>query len=249
MKTSNKFLIIALAIILTGTVLVILKVKQFVVGERIELSGTTIEKVHEISDFENLNVSGAMDLQIVKSDVNKLTLEADTSILRLVKISQSGNMLTIKMNSSFNKHVKVQGTLQAKDFNFRSLNISAGAEVATIDTITSPDIKISLSAGGHANLPLSCNSVDCSASAGAGANLSGKTKDLNTDASAGAQIIAEKLIAENARAEASAGGYILINVSNSLDVSCSAGGSVKYFGQPDMKNIDISSGGNLSKAN
>lgn len=249
MKTSNKLLIIAFAIILTGTVLVILKVKQFMVGEQIELSGTTTEKVYEVFDIKEINVAGAFEIKIIKSDISKLTLEADSSILSNVIVEQTGNSLAIKLKSMWGIHTKVKGTLQVKDFDIRNMELSAGAEIKSYDTLTTAQLTINVSAGAHADLPVSCDYLDCNASAGAGAKLSGQAKEFKTNASAGAHIKAGELIAEDAIADASAGGFILLNVSKNLDVSCSAGGSVKYFGNPAMKNIDINSGGNLSKAN
>lgn len=248
MKTSNKLLLIAFAILLAGTVLVILKVKQFVVGESIEMSGTIANKDYEISDIEVLNIEGPVELEIIKSGNNKLTLDADSSVLKYITVTQTDKMLKIKLNTLYNKHIKVHGTLNINDFAFKSLEIGAGAQVSSVDTLVSDKLVIELNAGGRINIPVSCNQLECEANAGAGADLSGKTKEFKTSANAGAQINAGMLETEDTRAEANAGGFVLVKVSKSLDVHCSAGGTVKYIGQPDMKNIDINSGGNLSKA-
>jgi hypothetical protein len=248
MKTSNKLLLIALAIILTGTILFILKIKQLSNIGQVELSGKTAEKTQVISDFENLEVEGGIDVTIYKSDSNSLTFSADTSILKHISVEQLGNNLVIKMKISNLRHSKIEASLKAKNLNIKNFDLSAGADVSTLDTIRVPEMSLDLSAGAHAKLPVISNYIQCNTSAGAGADLSGKTRTFKAESSAGAQLIADNLVAEEASADASAGGYILLNAVNSLDVKCSAGGTVRYKGRPDMKNIDISSGGNLSKA-
>jgi hypothetical protein len=248
MKTSNLLLTVAFALILAGTVLVIIKVKHLMIGEPIELSGTTTEKVQDISTFKSLDVQGALDIQIVKSDINKLTLEADSSILKLVTVNQTGDKLIIKTKSIWKKNTAIKGTLQITGFDIKNMDVSAGARVSSDDTLAATNMVINLSAGAQVNLFIICDYLECNSSAGAGVDLSGHVKEFKTTASAGAQVRAEQLIAENAVTEASAGGHIQVNVTKSLDVSCSAGGSVKYSGQPELKNININSGGNLSKA-
>jgi hypothetical protein len=248
MKTSNKLLLIALAIILTGTILFILKIKQLSNIGQVELSGKIAEKTQIISDFENLQVEGGINVTIQKSDTNSLTFEADTTILNHISVDQIGNNLVIKMKISNLKYSKVEASLKTKNLDITKFDLSAGADVNTLDTIRVSEMSLDLSAGAHAKLPVICNSVQCNTSAGASADLSGKTKTFKAESSAGAQLIADKLVADEASADASAGGYILLNVVNSLDVKCSAGGTVRYTGRPDMRNIDISSGGNLSKA-
>ena len=66
-------------------------------------------------------------------------------------------------------------------------------------------------------------------------------------ASSGSSLIAQELIAQKAVARGSSGASMNIVVTEELDAEMSSGASLTYSGNPVIKNINTSSGGNINK--
>lgn len=248
MKTSNKLLIIAFGLILAGTVFIILKVKQFMNFDRVELSGVNTEQIYDITDFNRLDVEGAVHLKLVQGNSNRLTLNVDTALLRHLEVNQPDDKLEIKLNSMRGKRYRVDGKLEVESINIEELNVNAGASFNMEDTLKVEDLEININAGGNAELGVLGRRVDCHVNAGGHVKLSGKTNKLNTSAVAGGNINARNLIAKDVSAETVAGGFISVYASESLDAKCSAGGQISYSGDPDKISKNTNSGGGISKA-
>lgn len=254
MKTSNKLLLAAFALILAGTIVIMIKVKSFVSetisvhnNEKIELSGEIEEKNIEINHFTRLKVEGAVSVELVKGNSNSLVVKADTAILKHVKIDQNENKLTIKLVNMKNKRIRANIKLTTSDMNIEKISANAGAKLNVTDTISAENIDIDVNAGGHGNFPVSCESIQCSANAGGFATLSGKADKFRGSANAGGHVKANSLYVKKADANAVAGGHIFISVSEELNADCTAGGVVKYSGNPTNKNVNTSAGGRVVK--
>ncbi|MBN2485431.1 MAG: DUF2807 domain-containing protein [Bacteroidales bacterium] len=247
MKTSNKMLLGALLILLSGTVIVIIRIRQYVVTDTLTLSGVTTEKTVNISVLDNLTISGALDIKVVTSNKNSLLLSGDSTLLGNVKVEDKNNGLAIKLNGLKNNNHNVTGTIYTTSLQPERIELSSGAFLSTSDTLKPDKLNLVLYSGSQANVFVKCKTLNCEAFAGARAELSGGASDFTTKAFAGANIDAVNLLTENTIAEASAGAHITVNVTGSLDANCSASGSVRYSGSPEMKNISVGSGGNLSK--
>jgi hypothetical protein len=254
MKTSNKLLLAAFALILAGTILILIKIKSFVSetisiinNEKVELSGVTEEKDYNIASFTRLKVEGAISLELSKGSSNSLTVKADTAIIKHVNIDQGDGKLSIKLVNVQNKRARAQVKLIVSDLNIEHIAANAGAKLNVIDTLSSENIDIEVNAGGHGNFPVSCIEVECSANAGGFATLKGNAEKFRGSATAGGHVKARELYVKKAKAKAIAGGHVIISVSEELDADCTAGGVVKYNGNPTNKNVNTSAGGRVVK--
>lgn len=254
MKTSNKLLLAAFGLILAGTIVIIFKVKSFVgetisIGnnEKIELSGEIEEKAYDITSFNRLKVEGAISLELSKGETNTLSVRADTAILKYVQVEQMDNKLTIKLVNIHNKRARAKVKLTTSDMNLEKLTANAGSKLEVKDTLRAENIDIEVNAGGHGRFPVFSKEVECDANAGAFATIIGKTEKFRGNATAGAHIKAKELGARYAKVNAVAGAQITISVSDELDADCTAGGVVKYNGNPKIKNVNTNAGGRVVK--
>jgi DUF4097 and DUF4098 domain-containing protein YvlB len=256
MKTSNKILLIAFAIMLASVVLILLKVKQYVYTnldfsghEKIELSGVVTDKKYDITNFNQLKVEGAISLELSKGESNSLTIKADTAIFKQIQVNQSDNRLTIKLINTHGKRHMATAVLHMPEMILEDLNVNAGAIVESDDTLKGSQMNVSTNAGAQTRISLTCQQLDCSANAGSITSLSGKAENVKASATAGAQIKAYKLLASKADANAVAGAQIHLNVTSELNANCTAGGSVRYKGSPVIKRVNTTAGGSISSDN
>ena len=255
MKTSNKLLLIAFALILAGIVVTIAKVKQYVVQNTeysgngpIELSGEVIQKDYTISDFKKLKVEGAVSLTLAKGENNSLKIKADSAIFKRIEVIDENNVLTIRLTNTNGKKVKAIAELISANMNIEKFVVNAGSRVTSEDTVATNEMNIDVNAGGKLTLNVNANEINCDANAGGFSELKGKAAKLSAEANAGGHIHAKDLMVTNAKVRTNAGGQIYVYVNGELDAKCNAGGVVKYYGNPDIKNIDINAGGRISRA-
>ena len=79
-------------------------------------------------------------------------------------------------------------------------------------------------------------------------SISGKAAKLKVDVSSGAIFKGYDLASEYCDAKASSGGGARITVSKELAAKASSGGGVRYKGGAVIKDLDVSSGGVVKKA-
>ena len=247
MKTTNKILIIALAVGLLITTYFLLKIKTFVQITELEVSGVIEFNEHPVNDFQTLEVRKGILVNLVQSDHESLTIECDTSLNKYLEVWVEDNKLHIGLSRNVPDSIRVKAHLKAKTLSYISLE--KGAKLISNEPFVRDTLQLEAHGGGKLKMNLSMNHLQCKLSSGAKAELRGTTKSLKADANSGAQLKGKNLITENAQLNANSGAQIYVFVTGNLDVKASSGGQIKYYGEPKISNMDISSGGKLSRKN
>jgi hypothetical protein len=70
---------------------------------------------------------------------------------------------------------------------------------------------------------------------------------MEAEASSGSEIRAEELESVICKVNASSGSDIIVNVSEEIYAKASSGSDIRYYGNPQIKDINESSGGDVRK--
>ena len=218
-------------------------------------------------DFDEIEVSQAIEAEVIKSDTEKVVISAPKSIIDEVLVDNSGGKLHIHykpgirvMNTS-----RVTAKIYTKDFT--KLLANSAAKINVKDKFTQEKTNIEVSSAGSITGDLEANdlninadsssnfsgkiwavNLDIESSSGSSIDVSGKTKHADINSSSGSSISAKGVIADNVEAEASSGANVEISAVSSVKAEASSGGSVNIVRKGDLKNIskDESSGGSIS---
>jgi len=90
-------------------------------------------------------------------------------------------------------------------------------------------------------------SVSLDTSSGSDAKLSGKVKTFEAEASSGSDINAQNLESKICKVRASSGSDATVNVSDELYAKASSGADIRYYGNPQHRDTDESSGGDVRR--
>jgi hypothetical protein len=147
----------------------------------------------------------------------------------------------------FNRGTKntVKAYVSATEIN--SLGASSGAYIRSENTLKGNSLVMKMSSGGGMILDLVYKDIRMEGSSGANASLSGRSKTFRVSASSGSNIDASNLEAVNCEAGASSGANISMVATGEIIARSSSGGSIKYTGNPGLKEINKSSGGSVSQ--
>ncbi|WP_312994235.1 head GIN domain-containing protein [Chryseobacterium flavum] len=218
-------------------------------------------------DFDEIQVSQAIDAEIIKSETEKVVISAPQSIIDEILVDNEGGKLHIHYKPGIRvmNINKVTAKIYAKDFTKLIAGSAAKIEVKDKFTQEKTDVEISSAGSVSGNLEandleINANSssnftgkiwavnLDVDASSGASIDISGKAKHADISSSSGSSISAKDVIADNVDVEASSGANVHISAVSSVRAEASSGGSVDIIKKGELKTVtkEESSGGSVS---
>ncbi len=218
-------------------------------------------------EFDEIQVSQAIDAEVIKSETEKVVISAPQSIINEVLVDNEGGKLHIhyKRGIRVMNINNVSAKIYTKDFS--KLGADSAAKITVKDKFTQEKTDIEVSSAGSVSGDLEANdfninagsssnfsgkvwtvNLDIEASSGSSIDISGKAKHADVSASSGSSISAQQVIADNVEADASSGASVQLSAVSSVKASASSGGSVDISKKGELKNVskDESSGGSVS---
>lgn len=212
------------------------------------LAGNSEEtQTRKVDGFNAIKVSTGIDLYLTMGAEEEVKIVADDEIIDEIKTEVKDGTLHIymKQNNWFNwggnKSRKAYVTVKVLE----KLHASSGSDVKTENTIKGESLEVKASSGSDVELDVYYKNFSVDTSSGSDARLSGKTKTFKAEASSGSDIKANDLEAQICKVRASSGSDISVNVTDELYARASSGGDIRYSGNPQIRDIDESSGGDV----
>jgi len=211
-------------------------------------SGNIVTEKRSVSNFTDINVSNAFDVEIKIGPAEEVKVEADDNIMKYIRTEVSGNTLRIKtenLHSLSDAHLKVYITMP----EVKNIDASAAANVKVLDIIkVNGKLGFNASSAADIEAEVEAPEVEAEASSSGTVKLSGKTKNYKAQASSGASIKTAELLSEITDVSVSSGANAAVYSSVSLSADASSGGTIKYYGDGSVK-PNTSSGGTIEKKN
>lgn len=237
MKTRNFSLIAAIVVIVVSQ-------SFFSCLYGIRGNGKVVKSERQATNFKAITVSSGIDLILKQDSMEKVMVEADENLQKIIKTEVSNGKLKIYTaeHISWSSAMRVYVTLKS----INSLGASSGADVKSESTLTLSTLKIDASSGADMKLALSCNELQAESSSGSDITISGKAAKLNIESSSGSDVKADKLISETCSVRASSGSDVRVSVSKRIEAHASSGADISVNGNPAERDIEKSSGGSVT---
>lgn len=188
-------------------------------------SGNVVKENRGVSDFTQVDVSNAIQVEIVAQKDFSVEVEADDNILPLITTEIRGNVLRIKSEKGYNSKTPVIVRVSAP--NIEDLDVSGASKVNLTN--------------------LNNESLQIHSSGASKINVEGTTVNLEIETSGASKIEAENLKAENVSVDASGASKINVTVSNDLKVDASGASNINYTGTPKNFEKKISGASNVKQ--
>lgn len=214
----------------------------------VKLSGVTKVSTKEVSAFDKVDVSGAIDVIVNIGNKSEVVIEADSAIMPYIVTEVKDRELRI-----YNKDI-------IGFYNFKNNKIlvtittpsileleSSGACDVTINDLKTDMFKVSLSGACDLIGSFECNVLDFESSGSSDSKLRGKVKNCNIELSGACDIKALDLEVDSLKIEGSGSSNVEITVQNSLDVELSGASELRYKGEPKYIKTDMSGVAQLTK--
>ncbi|QIA06729.1 head GIN domain-containing protein [Draconibacterium halophilum] len=207
-------------------------------------------QIRQISGFNAIKVSTGIDLYLTMGNTEEVKVVADDDIIDDLKTEVEDGTLKIYMKrqnwfnwGSGNETRKVYVTVK----ELKKLSASSGSDVESTNTLEGESLDVSCSSGSDLKIEVYYKNLLVDTSSGSDSKIRGKVKTLRVDASSGSDIKAKDLESAICYANASSGSDITVSVSSEIYAKASSGSDINYHGSPDIRDIDESSGGDVSQ--
>lgn len=204
-------------------------------------------EIRNVKSFNAIKVTAGIDLYLKMGSVEEVKVIADDDIIDNIITEVKDGTLRIYSKKtnwfswSFNETRKVYVTVK----KLERIDASSGSDVRSENTLKGEDLKISASSGSNVSIDVIFKNIWLDTSSGSDAKLSGKVKIFYAEASSGSDVKAQNLESKICKVAVSSGSDATINVTDELYAKASSGADVRYYGNPGVKEINESSGGNI----
>lgn len=205
-----------------------------------------------VNNFSSLSVSAGIELIITQGSAENAKIVASKEVIDEVLIEKDGNELDVHWKSSNgfmnnNKNRKAKVYISYKKLN--GISASSGSSLVTENLLKTDRLHLRASSGATVTAKISCTDLELEASSGGSSDISGTAENMTVSCSSGGSVDALQLVSSYAKARASSGGGMEINVSKGLEASTSSGGGIRYKGAAALNNTSSSRNRGVSRIN
>ena len=193
-----------------------------------------------LGDFSKVAVYDGINLELVKSDENKVEITGKNTSFVVVKNKNGDLKIRLNLERRFSGD-RTKVTLYYKTlYNIIS---HEGSNIFSKDTLKQADLNIKANSGSTQNFLINLNTLNTVAATGANINISGKAEYHDTTVSTGAEINAEKLRTTETYATSTTGGVLNVSANKELEANSKLGGIINVHEKTDKITESISVGG------
>lgn len=202
-----------------------------------EVSAQQVIKSNEVGAFSSINLSGKLQVELIKSDNNAIEITLTDSDITRLKWGVTNEALSISLRPTMNGTGRAVVKIYYKGID--ALSISSG-ELTSKDVIDSELFDLKLSGSATVTLDFKCLDIDIEASSNSVALLKGYSKYINLRASEKSKLEVRDLECISAVAMASTGGEIYVCAQERLEANAKTGSTIFYKGSPTILRVPTS---------
>jgi hypothetical protein len=244
MKTSQKLLIITIALEFILTMIGIIIIKNVVKNNIVFGSGKIITDKTIIQPFNKLSLSGNITVHWKKSDSIYVNMKIDESLRKQINIKSDKGILSIVGPEIFRKKETVI-TLYSPVFSV--LDIDNGSVLFTDDTLNCNTIELNSNHGSEVTLKANNQFIHIVSNNGSDVRINGIANAVKAEAKNGSKINIDHLLVKTINAKAILGSTMNILVSDSLTATAISGSSIDLYGNPKYKQLHTDESGFINQ--
>ncbi len=198
-------------------------------------NGIRVTEEKKLDRFEDLEISGSFEVELVPSDQFRVMIEADENIQEFVRVDQEGDRVKVRLKN--NVRVKMDGRIKLTIYmqELRTIELAGSGKVKTRSQMSHPDrMEFTIAGSGDMDIDVKSPRVEVSIGGSGEVNASGKTKRLEVDIAGSGDFIGEELLSEDSEISIAGSGNASVFASTKLDVSIAGSGDVQYRGNPTV---------------
>jgi hypothetical protein len=221
----------------------------FVGGKRVKGNGNISSIEKNVSDFNQVEVSGAIDVHVSQGELRPVRIEGDENLLSYVEVDQVGDKIEVRTKKGFNLKPTKKMKLYLSSPSYSRLDVSGACNINSDNKLTlNNPLTLEVSGAGDINVDVNAPRVEARVSGSGNVNMEGETKNFELKISGAGDAKCYELLTENTKVNISGAGSAEVFASVELDAHVSGAGSIKYKGNAPKVNQHVSGAGSVKKA-
>jgi hypothetical protein len=205
-----------------------------------------------VSSFHGIDVGTGIELILTEGSAEEVAVSAATTEFRDKIVTRVENgILKIHYETKMGSINKIKETKDLKAYvSYKMLDMldaNTGAEVEINGILKSASFDLKANTGALVKGEVDIAILKVSQNTGSKITLSGNAEKLDVDGSTGSKFKGEDMNTSSCNVIVSTGAIVSVNAEKELQAKASTGGSVKYKGNPTVKEIKRSTGGSVNK--
>jgi len=251
--------VLLVAVLLTSGVL--MGCEGVVVG-----SGKLATQEFTFSDFKQVDVGSAFEVEITQADSYRVSITADDNLFEHIQVAKEGGTLKIGLKTITNfgsatlkaeitmpqlQGLELSGATRGTVSGFSStenLDIEvSGASSLDMAEMSASDVKFDVSGASKVAGDITAGDVDFDVSGASSVQLEGSAGDMVVEAGGASRVKLAGFTVNNADVSLGGASNGTVNLSGRLDADLSGASKLEYMGEPTMGTINTSGASTLSK--
>ncbi len=221
---------------------------DFFHNKKIHGDGNVTTQTRAVSNFEVVDVSGAVDVYVKQDSAFSVKVVVDANLQEYVEVYEDNGVLKIHQqdNTSLDATKGIKVYVSAP--KFEEFEASGACDIISENKIGSDGtIAVDVSGASTVNLEIKAPKINVGASGACNITLRGETKNVTIDGSGSTDVKAFELLSENVVVGLSGAGDAQVFASTKLEANISGAASVRYRGNATVSS-NISGAGSVKKA-
>jgi hypothetical protein len=235
----TKFIVIALVALFFGSCNQLGEINAITGSGHVTTEHRTVQ-----GDFKSVSVSNALDLVIEQSDKKEIIVEADDNLQKEITTTVENGVLVISCKFG-NFHNVASKKIIVKMPVIEELEARSASTINSKSTLKGSSLSITSSSAASIHATTEYEMIQLTGSSGSNQAIKGKALHLETKASSGSVIDATHLLVNDAVANSSSGGSIMVHPIVGLKAEASSGGNISYNTTPKSIQKEEHSGGSI----
>ncbi len=232
-------------------------------GKKLKGIGPVKTESRSVDSFEQVQVSGHFQVALKVGSATSLAIETQENLLKEIETTVENGVLKVKSDFNLESDKPILVTITspalsalqgsgASSINLEGLtgkSFTADLSGASKLRASGKAEEIKLQGSGAAEFvwdDLQTQSLAVDLSGGCSALVSGSSTTLALSLTGGSSFKGETLLSKTATVDTSGGCNVVVNAKETLIISASGGGNVRYIGNPVVTK-DVSGGVNISQ--
>ncbi len=219
-------------------------------SERISGNKEMVKQTRSISDYDQVSVTGMMEVQLVAGKEGRIDIEAESNLLELIETEVSGGHLKISVKKGYNLQPSNNHPIRlvVPFESIYAVTLTGSGNISNRDEIREKDFDITVTGSGNVNLSLVSQNLEGSITGSGDVILRGNTENFKVKVTGSGDFLAYDLQANNIDASVLGSGDIEISPGNELNAKIAGSGDIKYRGNPGKQNFKTTGSGSVSKS-
>jgi hypothetical protein len=255
----NKILLLIAALSIAALSLSACSTFHIVIG-----TGNVVDKQFDFKDFQNIEISNALQYDISQSASYSVSVSAHENIIPYLDVYQSGATLVVRMKPGSFTNTDAKATITLPELD--RLSVSGASKGSAKGIQTSASLNLVVSGASQLDLSAEVKSADVNVSGASritghlvagdsrfnvsGASrceLDGSTGTTYLDLSGASRFNSPSLVMKNANVNVSGASHGTVDCTGILNLEVTGASTLDYSGNPTLNQVTVNGASTLNK--